>query len=243
MEAAKRHLAPTNPTGYREQSGEEYQLTVQGETITLRYDVDRDPLGLRDVLPDSPQLFDRTNDPRELVDLHERQPDRVKSMAAATREIFEHSSQLHEELNDGQAQTRPIDPHLQQQLETLGYIGAASPEVAQQMFSSLPLDLKAQARLPWVPPDTSELDAIDRDVQTVRQAIAERSIDPAEARERLQQLGNRYLKWLKENGFPARVAWRCADLEELARSVGVEVDVERWKGLLNAAMGKPPKGG
>lgn len=242
MEAAKRHLAPTNPTGSPKQIGEEYQLKLQDEVITLAYDTERDPLALRDVLPDSAQLYDRAQDPGELTNLHKMEPERVKAMASLTRQIFERSSQLHDELDDGQALSQKVDPHLQQQLEQLGYIGASSPQDAQGIFSSLPLDLRAQAKLPWVPPDMTELDAIDRDAHLVRVAIASGAIEPQAAGEQLQLLGSRYLSWLTHNGYPVRVAWRIADLEVLAEKAGVEVDVERWKALLAAAMGKPPRG-
>jgi hypothetical protein len=234
MEAAKRHLWPTNPTGFLRDAGDEYKIRLgEDETLSLHYDAERDPLGLRDVLPDSPELYDRTHDPKELVNLADRDPERVKSMAATALEIFSRSEALREELDDGQAQGI-IDVHQQQILIQLGYAGAASPQAAQTFFADLPLQLKAQTKLPWVAPDTSKLDEVDRDVHTVRLAIAERSIAPEEAQAKLQQLGNRYLKWLKENGYPARVAWRFEDLEELAHAAGVEVDVERWKGLLDA---------
>jgi len=39
-----------------------------------------------------------------------------------------------------------------------------------------------------------------------------------------------------------RLSWRFADLEQLADEVGVQLDVDRWKGLLAAAMGRTPKG-
>ena len=88
----------------------------------------------------------------------------------------------------------------------------------------------------------SEIDAVDRDTHLVRLAITGGAIEPQAAREQLQLLGTRYLSWLSRNGHPVRVAWRIADLEKLAGMAGVEVDVERWKALLDASMGKPPKG-
>ena len=111
----------------------------------------------------------------------------------------------------------------------------------QDFFANLPRRIKEQLKLPWDPPDMTELDAIDRDVHLVRVAIAGGTIEPQAAGEQLQLLGSRYLSWLSHNGYPVRVAWRIADLEELASVAGVQVDVERWKGLLDASMGKPPK--
>ncbi|HZL99890.1 MAG TPA: sulfatase [Planctomycetota bacterium] len=242
MEAAKRHLAPINPTGYPENGGEAYTWGTEENAVALRYDLERDPLGLRDVLPNTPQLYDRTNDPQERRDLHLQDPDRAKELAARAEKIYLRSLELHAQLDDGQVPA-PMDPHTQQIIESLGYAGAASPEEAREHFLDLPLDLKAQAKLPWVPPDTSALDAIDRDVHIVRQAIAAGVLQPAGVQEKLQQFGNRYLKWLTEHPeFPVRVAWRCRELEQLAASAGVELDVDRWKGLMNAALGRPPKG-
>ena len=192
-------------------------------------------------MPDSAQLYDRQHDPQEHNNLYEQQPDRVKAMAARTIELFNRSNQLQQELDDGETQG-VIDVHQEQQLTALGYIGASDPGEARELFNKLPLALKEQAKLPWEPPDTRELDAIDRDVHAVRLALAEHAIEPAEAQTRLQQCGTRYVKWLAEHGYPARVKWRIADLEELARSAGVTVDVQRWKGLLDAALGKSHKG-
>jgi hypothetical protein len=241
LEASKRHLAPTNPTGYPPDVGEAYVVDLGTEQVALSYDTDRDPLALRDVLPDSAQLYDRVHDPLERHNLFLEQPDRLKTMAALAKQIYERSDALHQQLDDGQGQL-PMDPHQQQLLASLGYVGAATPQAAQGSFNTLPFALKEQAKLPWVAPDTTELDAVDRDVHAVRIAIAEHSIEPAEAQVKLQQFGNRYLNWLTDHGFPARIAWRIEDLEELARSIGVEVDVARWKALLKTALGKTPAG-
>jgi len=240
--AAERHLWPTNPTGVPETAGKEYQIKLnETETITLHYDEERDPLGLRDVLPDSAQLYDRANDPHELDNLFEREPQRLKELARQAIEIFSRSERLRESLDDGQTQGI-VDVHIAQTIGALGYTSAPDTQSAQDFFANLPRRIKEQLKLPWDPPDMAELDAIDRDVHVVRQAIAAGTIEPQAAGDQLQLFGNRYISWLTRNGFPVRVAWRIADLEELARTIGFKVDVERWKGLLDASMGKPPKG-
>lgn len=241
MEAAKRHLWPTNPTGYPSDAGEEYKIRVsESETLSLHYDTERDPLGLRDVLPDSPQLYDRVRDPKELVNLYDVDPQRLKDMAALTHDIFNRSEELREELDDGQEQGI-VDPHQIQILMGLGYAGAPNPSAAQTVFSNLPAQLKQQAKLPWVAADTTELDQIDREAELVRQAIADTSMGPQDAQAKLQSCGDRYVKWLAANGYPSRVAWRIEDLKELGRAAGVTLDDARWREQLSAALGKTPK--
>lgn len=238
LQASRRHLAPTNPTGYAHEWGDEFVVDLgAGNIVPLRYDFERDPLALRDVLPQTSQLFDRKADPHELHNLYEEQIDRSKSMAALASEIYNRSLQLNAELDDGQSQ-QSVDPHQQQLLAQLGYVEAASPEAAQENFSQLPRKIKEQMRLPWVPPDMTEVDAVDRDVHALRLAIAEHTVEPAAAQVRLQQLGNQYIAWLTRNGFPARIGWRIADLEALAKEAGVEVNVENWKAMLKATLPK-----
>ena len=238
LQSSKRHLAPTNPTGYDPQWGEDFTVDVGNNVLVpLRYDFERDPLALRDVLPDTWQLYDRQADPRELHNLcaDEDQAERIKAMAKLAGEINDRSLQLNAELDDGQSQ-QPIDPHLQQLILQMGYAGASSAAAAQASFSQMPLAIKAQMKQPWTPPDMTDVDATDRDVHALRLAIAEHRIGPAAAQAQLQQFGGRYISWLTRNGFPARIAWRIADLENLARDAGVQVDVDRWKDMLKATL-------
>ena len=241
LQASKRHLAPLNPTGYAGEAGDAYEVDIGSSTLVpLRYDFDRDPLALRDVLPASPQLYDRSADPKELHNLAEEQPDRLKEMAAQLGEINDRSRQLNAELDDGMSQ-QPVDKFQAQLIAQMGYVGAASPAAAQESFSSLPKTTKAALKVPWVPPDMSEVDAIDRDVHALRLAISERSVDAEAARQTLQKLGNRYISWLTRNSFPVRIAWRIEDLRVLARAVGVELDVENWQAMLRSALTKAPE--
>jgi arylsulfatase A-like enzyme len=240
LEASKRHLAPMNPTGYAAEWGSDFEVEVGNNVVVpLRYDFERDPLALRDVLPDTAQLYDRKADPHELHNLYEdeEQAERVRAMASLAGEINARSLELHAELDDGQSQ-QPVDRHLQQLILQMGYAGASSPAAAQAAFGQLPLNIKTQLKIPWVPPDMTEVDAVDRDAHALRLAIAEHTIEPAAAQVRLQQLGNQYIAWLTRNGFPARIAWRIADLERLAKEAGVEVNVENWKAMLKATLPK-----
>jgi len=241
LQASKRHLAPTNPTGYSPDLGDEFEVDVGNNVIVpLRYDFDRDPLAMRDVLPDTAQLYDRRNDPHELQNLFEQEREgRGKSMATLANEIYARSLELNAALDDGQSQ-QPVDRHLQQLILQMGYVGAPSPAAAQQNFGQLTAAMKKQMKQPWVPPDMTEVDAIDREVHTLRLAVAEHTVEPAKAQAMLQQLGNRYIGWLTRNGYPMRIAWRISDLEVLAKAAGVEVNVDNWKELLKAALRKVP---
>src|SRR5262249_22231345 len=104
MEAAKRHLAPTNPTGYAESDQDKYTWGQGEDAVPLRYDTERDPLGLRDVLPNTPQLYDRAKDPLELNNLYQQDPERLRAMNAFAAQIMQRAEEEHAELDDGMAQ-------------------------------------------------------------------------------------------------------------------------------------------
>jgi len=230
MDIAKRHLGPMTPPAPGADPGAEYELGNNPKNpIILNYDVVGDPLGIRDVLLEVPQLYDRARDPGETNNLWKQDPKRVEFMSGILRELYVASAALHESMDDGQTPT-PVDPHDAQALEALGYLGTSDPVQQRASLDQLPLALRAQLRNPYEAPDTSMLIEADQAAQFTRFRIEDGSVSPETTQRALQTIGNNYVAWAVKNpDYVARVRWRVESLTELAEKAGVTLDMELWR--------------
>ncbi|MHC5210300.1 MAG: sulfatase [Planctomycetota bacterium] len=226
IEIALRHLAPVSPPAPDTDPGEEYH---RGGTTRGPYDMDGDPLGLRDVIADSPQLFRRADDPDEMNNLFTVEHERAEAMAGEILKHYERSLELAESLDDGET-VGTVDVHQDQTLKQLGYLSAHDPMDQRQLLSELPLSLRGPLQNPYLAPDATLLTEADRDAHSIRLALAEGRVQDLPVRKLLGQCAERYAQWLSEHPdrLP-RVAWRIEALAMLATDAGLDVDVEHWR--------------
>ncbi len=230
MDIAKRHLGPMTPDAPGADPGDEYELGHDPKNpILLHYDVAGDPLGIRDVLLDVPQLYDRAKDPQERDNLWKQDPKRVEVMSGFLKELYLSSAQVHKDLDDGLA-PEPVDPHVQTALSQLGYLAAADATEQRANYDQLPIALRAPLSKPYEPPDTGELIEGDQAAQFTRRRIEDGDVPPDTVQRALQSIGNKYVAWAVKNpDCIARVRWRVEALTELAQKAGVELDMDLWR--------------
>lgn len=228
IEIALRHLAPVSPPAPDMDPGEEY-VRGQGQESRGPYDIGGDPLGLRDVIADSPRLFRRADDPGERRDLFAVERQRADAMAGQILRYYTASLALAESLDDGQTEGS-VDPHQSQTLAQLGYLSAGDPIDQRELLNSLPHSLREPMQHPYVAPDTTLLTEADRDAHRVRLALAAGTAGSLPVTTLLGDCAARYAQWLGEHSDQLpRVAWRIEALAVLAADAGMSVNVEQWR--------------
>jgi hypothetical protein len=231
MEIALRHLAPVSPPAAGRDPGEVYHRGREQEARGP-YDMDGDPLGLRDVIADSPRLYRRADDPGEQHDLFAVDRARADRMAGELLTLYMQSLALAETLDDGETESA-VDAHQDQALKQLGYFSASDPVDQQELLNALPRSMREPLQHPYHAPDTTLLLEADRDAHRVRLELAEGRVDGLPAQQILRSCAERYARWLSEHPEQlARVAWRIDALATIATDAGLDVDVQRWRRLL-----------
>lgn len=231
MAAIRSHIQPQTPESVRSLfGGSEFQ---DGAGPTTVYSERFDPLGLLDGLPPGAQLYDRTADPRERVNLAASQPARVAEMNAAVLKLIAESERIAGELRTD-ATKRVLTPNEVKQLAQLGYLAAPSKD----SFAELPNEFKQMLNEPHVAPDCSALDEADREVHKVRLALREKRALAADAGQRLDAAGAAYASWATANPkFFARSEWRLFELRTVASGAGLELAAfDEWKRTIEAAF-------
>jgi arylsulfatase A-like enzyme len=229
MLVAKRHLGPMTPPAPGADPGEPYELGRGDSAVTLHYDTVGDPLGIRDVLLQVPQLYDRARDPLELDNLWKRDPARIEAMSAYLKELYNRSAALRASMDDGQS-PQLVDKHVDAALEQLGYLGTSNPTEQRASLDKLPASLRDPLKHPYEAPDIRALIEADQVAQFTRRRL-ESGLDlPQGAQHALQELGNKYVSWAVKNpAYVSRVRWRVEALTELAAQAGVTLDMEKWR--------------
>jgi arylsulfatase A-like enzyme len=223
---ARRHLGPmTPPSVGATDPGTPYEIQHGEGVKLLHYDERGDPLGLLDALGTEPQLYDRAADPEELDNLYEKQPKRAEMMAAALKQMYEESLVLNKELDDGAVAKVNDSPHIQQQLNQLGYLHTGE----EKTLHELPAALREPLTEPYEPPDTTLLTRADRSAHMARLAVAEGGDTSTTARF-LRNIANTYTHWATRNPeHLARVGWRIAALMDIGEQAEIDMDRQWWE--------------
>ncbi len=230
-EVARRHLGPMTPPTSGD-LGEEYDFPPHLKLARLRYDFRGDPLGIKDTMPQGPQLYDLVNDPTELHNLwgSDAAPPQARLLATRLAELIDASVKLHETLDDGQA-PEPVDVNVPNQvvmLEALGYVGTQGSG-ATGVVNSVPRLLRDAVTNPFQPPDTDLVVTSDRLVHASRLLLREGLPLPPGSATQLQKLGDRYVAWFTQHlEYLARIQWRIRELEIVGEAAGVSLDAGRW---------------
>jgi hypothetical protein len=248
MTVAERHLGPTNPPSgaLAQDEGTEYQIGPPGHQVTLHYDEAGDPLGIRDALVDCSRLYDRGADPRERNNLaYDDQGEltqRAHEMADFADQVFQHSLEVHKQLDDGVSV--PVgEIHQDQALAQLGYLGAQNAQDKDLFLSELPSGLRHAITSPHQSPDLDVLKEADTVMQRVRILVRDGQPLPEGVPARMQTLGETLVGWAV--AYPAQsaqIGWRLNELVHLAQQAGVTVDAERWADKWRAWAAKRAKG-
>ncbi|MGQ0552504.1 MAG: sulfatase [Planctomycetota bacterium] len=246
MVIAKNHLGPTNPPSVLADRGEEYPFGHGEQRVTLRYDSDGDPLALRDVLLNRPQLYHRPSDPLEQHDLFFDEPELVKAMAHRLAELIEASRAAFARIDDGATANVTTDRQLMEQLTQLGYLfssDASNPDSGELLASVLPKDLREGLTAPWKRPDDADLLQADRNVHFVRLRVAAGKADDTYCRKLLLEAGDHVAKWAAEHVqgeqaalFASRVVWRIEEILSLGQQIGVQLNEGRWHRVLEESI-------
>jgi hypothetical protein len=227
--AARAHLAPMSPPTIGVDHSIEYEIGPEGDRQVLRYDFDADPLGMADMLPETPQLYDRRADPEERDNLYQDEPERVQLMTTTLETLVRRSSAVREAF--GGEQDR--DPHSAQDvaaLAELGYIAAVSEDDAgAEAPAPNARKLREMLEDPWLPPDVTQLTEGDRQLHLLRLQLREGGVSKEVAARRFAEIGDTYVDWLRGHAdLMPRVAWRIRAIADLGRAHGIPVEIERW---------------
>ncbi len=226
MLMAQRHLGPQSPSCIKPNPDSlTYTIGAEPETTTLVYDLEGDPLGLRDVLPSAEELYDRGTDPGEMENLATNSPPQLEKM----RQIFENhyaaSDAIGLEFFDpDDPDANESDPTDLRVLQALGYLDNPTKQSAR----SIPRHMREWVTNPWVAPDTELLQQADRRVQRVRARAREGNLTQAD-RDALQKAGSEYLKWYEQHQhFRTRIEWRVLVVLGLAEDAGFSLNIAAW---------------
>ncbi len=221
-------MSPPNPQ--RAEFGTAYKLGhPDGPQIELTYDIEGDPLAVKDALPHHDRLYLRANDPLEQNDLSQQEPELVENMRGFLLEAQARSNDIYVELFDVDAEPPPRDPHVEQQLAQLGYLTSGD----KQSYIGMSKAMREALRNPHRAPDMSEVRAVDGDVHELRLALRAGKT-PEDLKQRLEDAGLRYTTWLTAQGEDGqqwwpRIGWRIWELVDLGQQAGIEIDQERLK--------------
>jgi arylsulfatase A-like enzyme len=234
MRIAQNHLGPQSPPSTQpSETDETYSLGPPKNKVELVYDTLGDPLGLRDVLPSTEQLYDRATDPEERRDLARSKHPVLPQMRKLFEGHLKRSSKLSAEFKPETGSSS--DANQLRMLQALGYLGSGS----DKDLRAIPPGMRAWVRNPWRAPDVGLLVEGDRLLQRVRAHMAD-GLQPTPGDKRtLEKAGARYARWYARNpAFVARVDWRLTALTELARLDGFKLNTSSWGAELKPLMNK-----
>jgi hypothetical protein len=242
FDIAKRHLGPmTPPAGEAGDEGDQYEMGHKGSGILLKYDFNGDPLGVRDAIPQVPQIYDRAKDPQERHNLWNpddpASDELVRKLADKLEAVMAASEEKQKELDDG-LEAQPMDMQLRTALTMIGYISAQQGG-GRQLLSHLPKALREALKAPYRPPDKTQLIYGDRAAHVARLLLQSGKPVPAGLHDQLESIGDSYVRWLSQNdGFLPRVLWRIEALKWLGEKAGQPLDVDRWMARLLELKGR-----
>jgi arylsulfatase A-like enzyme len=225
MLIAQRHLGVWSPDSIKPNpSSTEYTLGEGPDKATLSYDTVGDPLGLRDVLPASEELYDRTKDPGELANIADEDPALLEKMRNLFQNHYDTSDAVGMIFFDPKT-SGDVDPADLRVLAALGYLDAGN----KKQLREVPPAMRDWVLNSWEAPSTDLLKEADQRVQRVRaRAAGNRELTEAD-RDALQKSGRQYLQWYEKNlHFRARVEWRILVILDLAEAHGFKMNTASW---------------
>ncbi len=239
MAIANRHLAAvTPPMG-------NWSKPVQGKNgEEMKYDKRTDPLGLKDHFERTEELYELDTPTEAMKDLAGLRPDVTSALRETFLDMLDESVALGDALiaREGAGVKGATSSSSKEQLEKLGYVDVGKPSNAEGaetpdprrtdriMREALPKLVSKLSRKGHVPPDTKALASVDRQVHQLRLLLAGGADLPKhEVVTRCRDAGSLYIDWAEANpAFASRAIWRMFELNELAKSDGVALDIEPW---------------
>jgi arylsulfatase A-like enzyme len=225
MLIAQRHLGVWSPESINPNpSSTEYTLGEGPNKATLTYDTLGDPLGLRDVLPASEELYDRTVDPDELTNLADENPALLEKMRSLFQNHYDMSDSVGMAFFDPKT-SGDVDPADLRVLAALGYLDAGN----KKQLREVPPAMRDWVLNSWKAPSTELLKEADQRMQRVRaRAAGDDDLTNAD-RDALQKSGRQYLQWYEQHPhFRARIEWRILALLDLAEANGFKMNTQAW---------------